>query len=333
MRHGISSVIFFRGLHIILFHFALNFNRLLIFLTTASRLALGPTRPPIQWVPGDLSLGVNRPGRERDYSPPSNAEVKECVEVYLYSPNTPWHGAQFKKSTGTTLTLPLSLILSIFCIMLTRCLMCSFCCEWGYIQKFPDWVDNEIYAYNNKQSMRSNTKGYGGKTHQTDPQNSDTTALNVRELYHLQLSLRNLLDTPSFVSMISFQTSKSSLNHFSMERPLVDKVFWVHHLELSYWSSCDGDVYHDTQITSDSYSVIPALLLLCCVLLHNTPSSSRLVSKLAINFLYPLFFYCKVLFSKLLFLLFLNIKIYDQERQKRMKLENENENINIVAKT
>jgi hypothetical protein len=35
----------------------------------------------------------------------------------------------------------------------------------GYIQKIPDWVDNEIYAYNNKHSLRSNTKGYGGKTH------------------------------------------------------------------------------------------------------------------------------------------------------------------------
>jgi hypothetical protein len=35
----------------------------------------------------------------------------------------------------------------------------------GYIQKFPDWVDDEIYAYNNKHSLRSNTKGYGGKTH------------------------------------------------------------------------------------------------------------------------------------------------------------------------
>jgi len=35
----------------------------------------------------------------------------------------------------------------------------------GYIQKFPDWVYNEIYAYNNKHSLISNTKGYGGKTH------------------------------------------------------------------------------------------------------------------------------------------------------------------------
>jgi hypothetical protein len=35
----------------------------------------------------------------------------------------------------------------------------------GRIQKFPDWVDNEICAYNNKHSLRSNTKDYGGKTH------------------------------------------------------------------------------------------------------------------------------------------------------------------------
>jgi hypothetical protein len=48
-----------------------------IFLTTASRTALGPTQPPIQWVPGALSLGVRRPWLEADHSPQSNAEVKE----------------------------------------------------------------------------------------------------------------------------------------------------------------------------------------------------------------------------------------------------------------
>jgi hypothetical protein len=44
---------------------------------TASRTALGPTQPPIQWVPRALSLGVKRPGREADHSPLSSAEVKE----------------------------------------------------------------------------------------------------------------------------------------------------------------------------------------------------------------------------------------------------------------
>jgi hypothetical protein len=32
-----------------------------------SRLAVGPTQPPIQWIPGALSLGVKRPGREADH--------------------------------------------------------------------------------------------------------------------------------------------------------------------------------------------------------------------------------------------------------------------------
>jgi hypothetical protein len=31
------------------------------------------------------SLEVNRPGREAYHSPPSSAEVKECVELYLHS--------------------------------------------------------------------------------------------------------------------------------------------------------------------------------------------------------------------------------------------------------
>jgi len=33
------------------------------------------------------------------------------------------------------------------------------------IQKFPDWVDKEMHADLWYYSLRSNTKGYGGKTH------------------------------------------------------------------------------------------------------------------------------------------------------------------------
>jgi hypothetical protein len=40
-------------------------------------------------------------GREADHSPPSSAEVKEWVELYLHSPNTPsWHGAQLWGAQG-----------------------------------------------------------------------------------------------------------------------------------------------------------------------------------------------------------------------------------------
>jgi len=40
-------------------------------------MALGPKQPPIQWVPGILSLKVKLPGREAEHSPPTSAEVKE----------------------------------------------------------------------------------------------------------------------------------------------------------------------------------------------------------------------------------------------------------------
>jgi hypothetical protein len=69
-------------------------RRLGIFLfTTMSRSALGPTQPPIQWVPGAFFLRVKRQGRES----PSRTEVKERVVLYTHFPNTPsWYGAQLK---------------------------------------------------------------------------------------------------------------------------------------------------------------------------------------------------------------------------------------------
>jgi hypothetical protein len=49
-----------------------------ILFVTAPRPALGPTQPPIQWVPEALTLRVKWPGREADHSPPSNTEVKNA---------------------------------------------------------------------------------------------------------------------------------------------------------------------------------------------------------------------------------------------------------------
>jgi hypothetical protein len=49
--------------------------------------ALGPTQPPVQWVPGgSFSGGKARPGRDADRSSPSSAEVKKEQELYLLSP-------------------------------------------------------------------------------------------------------------------------------------------------------------------------------------------------------------------------------------------------------
>jgi hypothetical protein len=57
-----------------------------IFLLSASRLVLGPTQCPIQWVPRALSPGVKRPGREADHSP-TRAEVKNTW-MYTFIPHT-----------------------------------------------------------------------------------------------------------------------------------------------------------------------------------------------------------------------------------------------------
>jgi hypothetical protein len=81
-----------------------------IFLfTTSSRTGLDPTQAPIQWSPGALTVGVKRPVRKADLSPPSSAEVKDFVELYFHSLNKPSRrGAQLKKRTQTTLPLPYS---------------------------------------------------------------------------------------------------------------------------------------------------------------------------------------------------------------------------------
>jgi hypothetical protein len=51
-----------------------------------SSLALGPTQPPIQWVPADLFPGVERPGRESEDSSLFSAEVKNACSHTSTSP-------------------------------------------------------------------------------------------------------------------------------------------------------------------------------------------------------------------------------------------------------
>jgi hypothetical protein len=48
----------------------------ILLFTKPSRLALRPTRPPIQCVPCVLFLGVKWPGHKADHLPASSAEVE-----------------------------------------------------------------------------------------------------------------------------------------------------------------------------------------------------------------------------------------------------------------
>jgi hypothetical protein len=60
-------------------------------------------------------MGVKRPEHEYDYSPPSSAKIKECVELHLHSPNTLlWRGAQLKHRDNFTFTFTFTVYL-FFC--------------------------------------------------------------------------------------------------------------------------------------------------------------------------------------------------------------------------
>jgi hypothetical protein len=103
-----------------------------IFLfTTASRPALGPTQSRIQWVLGALSLGVRRPGREADHSPPSSAEVKEWVELYLHSPSIPsWRRAQLKHRDNFTFSFYYHFRPEALYLAVVPSFSCSLCLLW-----------------------------------------------------------------------------------------------------------------------------------------------------------------------------------------------------------
>jgi hypothetical protein len=75
-------------------------------------MALGPTQPPIQWVPRPLSLGVKRPGREADRSLPSTVEVKNAWR-YTSSPQYAFM-AQLKHRDNFTSLCTNSIIRTLF---------------------------------------------------------------------------------------------------------------------------------------------------------------------------------------------------------------------------
>jgi len=64
----------------------------ILLFTTVSRPVLEPTQPPVRWIQRG-----KQPRREDEHSPPSNAEVKEGVELYLHFQCALMAGAKLKK--------------------------------------------------------------------------------------------------------------------------------------------------------------------------------------------------------------------------------------------
>jgi hypothetical protein len=101
----------------------------------------------------------------------------------------------------------------------------------GCIQKFPDWVDNEI---NNTVNPRwEATQGYGGKTHYTDLQNSDTTATSGRNLYHLQFLLQ-AASPETFGYILVFYRYVSSPKKTSLHLNAVKFLFSITSVVLNF---------------------------------------------------------------------------------------------------
>jgi hypothetical protein len=83
---------------------------------------------------------------------------------------------------------------------------------------------NEINS-NNKHLLRSNTKGYGSKTHYTDSQNSDTTAPCGRELCHLQFSLQAANPETFGYTLVLANISESC---FLRPHGVVKNLYYIH---------------------------------------------------------------------------------------------------------
>jgi hypothetical protein len=65
-----------------------------IFLfSTASRLTLGPTQTPIQWVPGALPQGVEQQGHVAERLPPSSAEAQKSGAIPPLPHMCSWNSA------------------------------------------------------------------------------------------------------------------------------------------------------------------------------------------------------------------------------------------------
>jgi hypothetical protein len=142
-----------------------------IFLfSTASRLTLGATPPPIQWVPGALSPEIMWQRREADQSPPFSVESKKGGAVTPLPRMSSWHNAQLinhrdsftftrdrnNRSIGVQSTKEVSLTPYLNCLMRLNVF------QWLVANMEPDCY-NLSKTYLSVHNLRAG-KPYGRKT-------------------------------------------------------------------------------------------------------------------------------------------------------------------------
>jgi hypothetical protein len=99
----------------------------------------GPGAHPASYTMATRSfLGVKHPGRGVDHPPPSSSDVKERVELYLYSSSGPSWPVKGRNLPLRYFTVMILYVLCTFCTFITYC---TSCCHFDKL-----WVHG-IYVY------------------------------------------------------------------------------------------------------------------------------------------------------------------------------------------
>jgi hypothetical protein len=125
-----------------------------LFTMTVSRPALGPTQPPIQGT-RSLSLGVKRPGREADHSPPFSALFRNAWS-YTSTPQYAFMAWCSVKTQGLYFTLLYFTLLYFYYKII--CIRCSIFWVSQHFEmvKITD-VSKEFRQWRRKETSSSET--------------------------------------------------------------------------------------------------------------------------------------------------------------------------------
>jgi hypothetical protein len=138
-------------------------------------------------------LGIKQSGREADHSPPSSAEVKECLDLYLHSPNTPsWRGAQLNEAQGHRWSRDSSIGIALGCEL----------DDWSTRVRFPAGAGNFSLHHRVQNGSKARAAsypmgigGYFSGVQRPHPVAESCTICNSRS----RRPVRKLLDTRSYM--------------------------------------------------------------------------------------------------------------------------------------